>query len=74
MFIDFCQILYSLSHLAGRLAMHIIKNADEYSLEKREKVCLCVCVVSTNNSPLLTQKAKFKWSAAYSVAIGLSSH
>lgn len=54
--------------------MHIIKNADEYSLEKREKVCLCVCVVSTNNSPLLTQKAKFKWSAAYSVAIGLSSH
>lgn len=36
MFIDFCQILYSLSHLSGRLAMHIIKNVDEYSLAETE--------------------------------------
>lgn len=37
MFIDFCQILYSLSHLSGRLDIHINKNVDEYNLAKRER-------------------------------------
>lgn len=41
------------------------------STVSRKKVCVRVCVVSMHNSPLLTQKAKFKWSAAYSVAISL---
>lgn len=42
MFIDFCQILYSLSHLSERLVIHIIKNVDEYSLAKREMTYACV--------------------------------
>lgn len=35
--------------------MHIIKNADEYSLEKREKVCVCVCSERTQQSIVNTE-------------------